>query len=262
MSPAARRSGARAVALALAGALALSASPVRAGEESPQEIFARANALYAEESYGDALSLYKEILDGGREAPEVYFNASNCYLRLGHPGLALVYCERAARLAPGDEDIEANLSFIKSLVREGAPEPEGSRLLDAVLLPYRSLTIDGAAVTASASLFALAALLAVSVATRGRRRLMRYLIACALAALVVSSVQFGAKLWGELSREEAVVIVSQAYVRSGPGEDFVVQTSLGEGAEVLVKRSGGEWTEISLGPDLAGWVKSSSLEII
>jgi tetratricopeptide (TPR) repeat protein len=252
----------RMAALALAGALALSAVPCRARAESPGQTFRKANALYAEESYGGALALYKKIMDAGWEAPELYFNAANCYLRTGHPGLALVFCERAARLDPGDEDIAANLSFIKSLVREGVPEPESSRLLNAVLFPYRSLSIDGAAAAVSASIFALAALLAVGIVARDRRRLLRYLIACALVALVVSSIQFGAKLWGELNRVEAVVVVPLADVRSGPGEDFVVQTSLGEGAEVLVKRSGGEWTEIGLGPDLAGWVKSSSLEII
>lgn len=254
--------GAYAAAIALAAALAAAPARVLAEAGSPEETFARANALYADEDYGGALKLYEEITGAGWEAPEVYFNMANCYLRLGRPGYALVYCERAARLAPGDEDIKANLSFIRSLVREGASAPATSRLLGAVTLLYRSLSIDGTAVAASASAFALAVLLAVSIVSRARRRLLRYLIACAVLALVLSCVQFGAKLWGEMNRTEAVVVVPVAEVRSGPGEDFVVQTSLGEGAEVLVKRSGGGWTEVALGPELAGWVRSSTLETI
>ena len=229
---------------------------------SPEEAFSKANSLYAEEKYQEALLLYKGIIDEGWEAPQLYYNASNCHLRTGRPGYALVFCMRAARLAPNDDDIAANLAFIKSLVREGAPETESSRLLDAVLAAHRALSIDGTLAMASVSAFALAALLSVRIAFGVRGRVVVYLIACAGIALAVLSAGFCAKLWDEIRVTEAVVVAPVAEVRSGPGEDFVVQTSLGEGAQVQVKRPGGQWTEVELGPDLTGWMRSSSLEII
>lgn len=229
---------------------------------APREIFARANSLYAQEKYEEALGLYEDILDAGLEAPELYFNLSNCYLRTGHPGLALAMCRRAERLAPGDQDVKANLSFIKSLVHEGSPTPESSRLLDFLLALHRRLSIDGALSISSAAAFVLAGLISFRIVSGRRLRLLAYFSVLAAFVLVASLAGFSAKLMQERNRVEAVVIVPLAEVRSGPGEDFVVQTTLGEGAEVRVRRSGDLWTEVALGPELAGWVRSSELEAI
>jgi tetratricopeptide (TPR) repeat protein len=229
---------------------------------APEEVFLKANSLYAEEGYDDALRLYEEVLDAGWEAPELYYNASNCYLRTGRPGYALVMCKRARRLAPGDEDIEANLAFIKSLVQEGAPTPESSRLLDALLAPHRRQTIDGSLATASAAVFVLATIVSLRILLRRKKKLLSYLAVITSVVLVASAAGFGSKLWEEHRELGAVVVAPVVEVRSGPGEDFVVQTSLGEGAEVKIKRPGGQWTEVSLGPDLTGWIKSSELEAI
>ena len=90
----------------LCGVLAiciLAQSPACAEVASPEEAFARASTLYAQEDYEGALRLYKQIIDGGWEAPELYYNASNCYLRTGRAGYALVMCKRAERLAPNDD---------------------------------------------------------------------------------------------------------------------------------------------------------------
>jgi uncharacterized protein YgiM (DUF1202 family) len=95
-----------------------------------------------------------------------------------------------------------------------------------------------------------------------RKKLFTYLIVISVLALVVFLGGFAAKLWEETGGDEAVIVVPVAEIRSGPGEDFVVQTSLGEGAEVRVRRPGEQWTEVSLGPEMAGWVKSSDLERI
>jgi tetratricopeptide (TPR) repeat protein len=247
-----------ALAALFCAALSWGTSPAFA----PEEVFLKANSLYAEERYEEALNLYEEILAAGWEAAELYYNASNCYLRTGRSGYALAMCKRAKRLDPGDEDIEANLVFIKSLVQEGAPAPESSKLLDALLAPHRRLSMDGALATASLGCFVLASVVSARIILGRRKKLFAYLTVIAVFMVIASAAGFGAKLWEERRGNEAVVVVPVAEVRSGPGEDFVVQTSLGEGAEVKVRRPGEQWTEVSLGPEMAGWVKSSELEII
>lgn len=253
--------------IAVKVALLCAAAGLLAGWENawalvPEEVFSKANSLYAQERYDEALGLYVEIIEAGWEAPELFYNAANCYLRTGRPGYALVMCKRAKRLAPGDSDIDANLEFIKSQVQEGAPPPESSRLLEVLLAPHRRLSIDGALACASASAFALAVLASVRIASRRRKKSLAYLMVIAVFALVAFLGGFTAKLWEEQHGNEAIIVVPVAEVRSGPGEDFVVQTSLGEGAEVRVRRLGEQWTEVSLGPDIAGWIRSSELEVI
>jgi hypothetical protein len=227
-----------------------------------EELYAQANSLYAQEEYDEALRLYEEISSAGWEAPELYYNKANCFLRMGRLGAALVMYRRAQRLDPGDEDIKANLAFVRSLAEGGARRPEGSRLLGVLLAPHRTLSMGGTAATASAAAFVLAACLCLRVLHQRRVRLWGYCSVVAALVFVSMSVSLGSKLHRERTSSEAVVVVRLTDVRSGPGEDFVVQTSLAEGAEVKVKRTGEQWTEISLGPEFAGWVRSRDVEII
>jgi tetratricopeptide (TPR) repeat protein len=229
---------------------------------APQEIYSQANALYAQDDYAGALRLYEQILSDGYEAPQLYYNAANCDLRMGKLGLALLMYRRAERLAPADDDIKANLIFVRSLAEGGTAKPEGSRLLRALLWPHRSLSIDGAAKTASICAFVFAAFLCMRVLYPRRLRLWGYCSVLSALVLAGSLASLGAKLHVERAASEAVVVAQQADVRSGPGEEFVVQASLVEGAEVKVKRTGETWIEISLGPDFAGWVKTADVEII
>src|SRR5580700_4035738 len=42
------------------------------------------------------------------------YNLANAYARAGKPGLAVLSYERAALLAPGDPDIDANLAYVRA----------------------------------------------------------------------------------------------------------------------------------------------------
>jgi hypothetical protein len=255
--------GIRGLVLALvAVVLCLATAAGSAAGAEPDELFERANSLYAREDYDGALQLYREIMEDGWEAPELYYNAANCRLRMGEMGTALLMYRRALRLAPGDDDIEANLAFVRSLAEGGAPKPEGSRLLNALLTPHRSLSVDGTTAVVSTFGFVLALFLCLRVLHQRRLRLWSY---CSVAAAFVffgMATSLSVKLHDERARSEAVVVARSTDVRSGPGEDFVVQTTLAEGAEVEVKRTGEQWTEISLGPEFAGWVRSGDVEVI
>src|SRR5579863_858890 len=46
-------------------------------------------------------------------ADELY-NLANAYARAGKPGLAVLSYERAALLAPGSPDIDANLAYVRA----------------------------------------------------------------------------------------------------------------------------------------------------
>jgi len=244
-----------------AAVLALAGAARRSYCFSPEEAFERGNALYAEGRYEEALKAYLGILEAGWEAPEVYFNISDCYVRTGRLGHALLMCRKALRLAPGDEDVRANLEYIRSVLREGVPDSRESRLIRATLGLYESLSTDRLALAGSALLFALFGVLSFRAVKGGGPNSVRAAVALGFALALTAGAAVSKALQEE-RRVEAVILVPSAEVRSGPGEEFVVETTLGEGAEVRVKRSGEEWTEIALGPQLTGWVRTEQLGII
>src|SRR4029453_4228490 len=83
-------------------ALVVLAVSARAAEETPQALFFRGNALYADGRYADAAAAYEQILAKGVASTSTYFNLGNAYLKENQLGRAVLAYERAARLAPGD----------------------------------------------------------------------------------------------------------------------------------------------------------------
>src|SRR5579859_6411322 len=61
------------------------------------------------------------------------YNLANSYARAGKPGLAVLNYERAALLAPGDADINANLEYVRASAHIPAePRSRFTRIVQAV----------------------------------------------------------------------------------------------------------------------------------
>ena len=73
--------------------------------------FAEANKQYRNGKYTEALLLYREILNNGFVAHELYYNLANTYIKLDSIPLAILYYEKANKIAPGDEDVNYNLKL-------------------------------------------------------------------------------------------------------------------------------------------------------
>jgi tetratricopeptide (TPR) repeat protein len=87
-------------------------------------LYKKANEQYRKAQYQDAVRLYTQILDGGYNNEAVYFNLGNTYFKLGDIPSALLYYEKAHKLAPGDEDINFNIYFANSkLLTRLSPNP-------------------------------------------------------------------------------------------------------------------------------------------
>jgi tetratricopeptide (TPR) repeat protein len=75
----------------------------------------RANELYAQQKYGEALALYREILDRNPELAVIHFDAGNCLYHLEEYDAAIKAFREATRLKPDFAEAYTNLanSFAK-----------------------------------------------------------------------------------------------------------------------------------------------------
>src|SRR5262249_60282743 len=71
--------------------------------------------------YAAPAAEHERLLASGVASANPYFNLGNAYLKAGQTGRAILAYERARRLAPGDPDLRANLTFARS--PEATPEP-------------------------------------------------------------------------------------------------------------------------------------------
>ena len=69
-----------------------------------------AQEAYAKGEYAKALALYDSV-NAEQSSAALLFNIGNCHMKLGDVPHAVLYFERASRLQPGAEDIQA-LSLI------------------------------------------------------------------------------------------------------------------------------------------------------
>ena len=85
-------------------------------EENNTQLWEKANAFYTTEEYGQAVSIYEQIVQSGEESAKLYFNLGNAYYKNGDLNHAILNFERAKVLAPQDEDIEFNLRIANQFV--------------------------------------------------------------------------------------------------------------------------------------------------
>ena len=81
-------------------------------DQSAYTLFAKANALYKQNKYEEALALYEQLLSQDTVDPVLYYNTGNAYAQLHRPGPAVLMYERALQLDPRDADAQENLAEI------------------------------------------------------------------------------------------------------------------------------------------------------
>lgn len=255
-----------AVALGLAwvaafwGPRAASAEPADSVRARAEALFEQGNRLYQAEDYAGARQAYEEILALGVESAAVYFNIGNAAIKSEDVGRAVWAYARGHRLDPGDDDLVTNLAYARALRTDAVPAGTSSRLLDA-LASVTNRVRAGEALEAAAVLYwILAGVLALALVRRARAlRIAASALAVALGLVLLFA---GTKHVVADSRTSAVVLPAAVEVKSAPGSDGRTVFTLHAGAEVRLDRTLGGWTEISLGPELKGWIPEEALAVI
>jgi len=269
-----------ALALATAGAFA----DARAQEDSPSARFARANAAYEAGDYARAVQDYTAAVEAGVASPDLFYNLGNAHFKLGDLGRAILWYERARRLAPRDLDLRETLALTRSLLRDQqlvASPPRWRRVLSA----WHRDTTASDSVLAASGLYALVCLLGVLFVFRDTEWVSRAYarvsvlspgrllgldksqdLALAIAVAVIAGGAFGysaiSKARAEGSRATGVVLVEEASVFSGPSRDASVQFKVHEGTLVSVRDARAGWVRVDLSGDLSGWIDETSLDRI
>jgi len=74
--------------------------------------------FYNDGQYDSALVYFRTIEEQELASSELYYNLGNCLYKTDRKGLAVAYYLKALRLDPRNEDIKANLGFVRSTLRD------------------------------------------------------------------------------------------------------------------------------------------------
>ena len=271
-------------AVLLALAVTLSAPRARAATAPPESLFVDANAAYEAGDYMGAIDRYGEVVAAGVVHPDLYFNLGSAWFKTGDLGRAVLWYERARRLAPRDEDVRENLVVVRSLLRDKDLLPRHGGVRGALTAWHTSLSVAESVAVAS-SLYGVLCLVAIAAVFR-RSAVVRAIYGrlswisparlfgldmtqdffLALGIVFVAAALFAGSSYSKVrddgARRSGVVVTEEAPVYSGPSRDATLQFKVHEGTIMTVRDERTGWVRVDLPGDLSGWVDARSLERI
>jgi tetratricopeptide (TPR) repeat protein len=222
------------------------------------------NQQYKKAQYQEAIKSYQQIVSGGYQSDKVYFNLGNAYFKLGDIPSALLYYEKAHKLAPGDEDINFNIYFANSKTADKVePRPEffvtqwwHSFIL---YLPISTLTIWSVLFLIAGSgllvLYLFTAILPV-------KKLSFYcgilLIFLGLLSVFVANRQ--AHYFND--HQQAIIFSGSVNVKSGPDDSSSTLFVLHDGTKVNILDENDDWMKIQLANGNVGWIQQADVREI
>jgi tetratricopeptide (TPR) repeat protein len=230
-------------------------------EKSADALMQKANTQYAEGAYTAALVLYDSV-HRHYSGASLLFNMGNCHFKLGRVPQAILWYERALRLAPGNEDIKTNLELAQQRVVDRVTALPGFALGSGWQRFRSGKNTDQWALLALWAcsfcfvFFALYALLPVNALRRSALGL-----GVLVAFFTLVAIAFAAYRHRELRDDRmAIVLEPKVDVRSEPKQGARVLFVIHEGTKVEVDRPDqGGWVQVRLANGNLGWMQSAGL---
>ena len=245
-------------------ALLLMSVVVSATAQTSTERWEAGNKAYIEGNYDKAIEEYTAILDGGEYSMKLYYNLANAYFKAGANGKAILYYNKALRIAPSQEDIRHNLALAEAQTKDRiAVIPEF--FLNRWLRTMRnSMSCTAWSVL---SLLMFGAMLAFGLlfllASQVRWRKMGFYGALCAFVMFVATTSFAVSSRNDmLSHNEAIVMGTAISVKSSPDRSATDLFVLHEGTKVKVLAEVDEWVEVVITDGKKGWTLKSNIETI
>lgn len=222
-----------------------------------------ADSAYAAGEHARALALYDSVNTAFASSGLLY-NMGNCHYRMGDVAQAILHYERALRLAPGDEDVLANLELARQQVKDRV-----ASMPAFTLGSWWARFLGGSdpdqwarrSIWTSALLFlSLSGLLLVANRT-GRRAIVTMVVLSFIGTLISTALAFSRQR--DLGRhDEAIIMTPRVDVRSTPDAKGVVLFILHKGTKVTIMQEQNGWQEIELANGAVGWTPQGACTII
>ena len=230
--------------------------------QSASDLFEKASVRYEGNDYETAIELYQEIEELPLYSSDVYYNLANCYYKTHQKAKAVLYYEKALKLAPNDEDVQFNLKLVQlQLVDKLAqiPQPFYTKWMHAA---KNLFSIDKWAKMGLVLLF-LFSILIIGFLVSDNYKLKKKLFLGFSLSLIVCLKAFGMAYYSfSTQKTNAILMEANAYIKSAPSTQSEDLFILHEGTKVSVIEVFNDWTKIKLSDGMIGWVESDLVETI
>jgi len=221
-------------------------------------VFVDAVRAYKAGNYAAAAAQFEAIAATRVKNSDLFYNIGNAYLKAKDLGRAILWYERAKKLAPSDPDLKFNLAYAQSLLKD---KKEAGFSFADVLYFWQGMVslkwLQYTSITLSFCFFIWATVQKI----RGRQifSVVGIFIFLTFAATTLAA---GLEYNRINSDVKAVILAEQADVRSGTMDNATLLFDLHAGTRVHVLEKKESHMKIRFAKDKVGWVASSKVGII
>lgn len=229
------------------------------------ELFSVGSNLYEKGAFKKSAEAYEQLVDHGYHNSIVHYNLGNAYYKQGKFGAAILNYLRSEKLDPGDPDTKNNLQIARSQITDSLESGGRSNLFNEIPILNRLTTTE---LSLSVLILWYLASCSLLIWIFNRRKFLGlasiYFTAFALLSLIIFSSTFIVRIIDDQLENRAVILAHSVEVRSGPGENYLVEFEITDGTETKVIHETDGWSRIELvgKEDFQGWVPKTSYEKI
>ena len=223
-----------------------------------------ADVYYSQGQYKEAAALYQQMVDSGYQSAVIYYNMGNAYYKLDDIPSALLYYEKAHKLAPADDDINFNIRFanLKTTDKiDEAPQFFLANWWQAFILSFSvsTLSVLSILLVLLGSGILIVYFFTTSVAIKKSSfysSVTLFLLGAILIFMAVMQVDYFS------SHRQAIVFSSAATVKSGPVDKSNTLFVIHDGTKVNVLDNSNGWIKIRLANGNEGWINGTDVKDI
>jgi tetratricopeptide (TPR) repeat protein len=217
-----------------------------------------ANHAYQNKNYEAAINLYDSMLKKKITNAELYYNLGNAYFKNHQVGMAVWSFERAKKINPNDEDIDMNLKIVNLKLVDKIETTS-----DFFLLKYGQNVVNFFSVK-------IWAILSISFLWLMLMGWLLYYFSFNFSAIGKSCIWVGFVMgvflliltWlsnnNNLNENKAIIISSNATIKSAPDLTAIDLFILHEGTKIQVLKSNNGWLNLKLSDGKVGWCEAKN----
>jgi tetratricopeptide (TPR) repeat protein len=215
--------------------------------------------------FGMALEYYQYVLDSlNQESAALYYNMGNASYKRNDLASAILYYEKALKLAPNDDDIIFNLGLANSRIPDRI-EPVPEML---IVRWYKNMTHllppnQWAYLTLGVLAVALIFLALYFVAYNIILRKVGFWMGLVLSLFFIFSLTISHQTANEQTTNNSGIVFSASLtVKSSPEENSTDLFVLHEGTKVWILDKVNTWYKIKIANGSVGWIPAGEIEVI
>lgn len=226
--------------------------------------FDKANLLYNEGEYMDAIEVYLGILDNGLHSADLYFNIGNSYYKINDTPNSIFYYEKALLLDPDNESVKNNLAYAQNMLIdkiETLPKNQITVLFDSIISVFSYEYWQFFTIFFQWLFTIFFILFIFSKTSVFKRKYFTYSSTSLIIFIVTLIISINSKN-NYLKTDPAILFDKEVSFRSEPNLRSEEIFKLHEGLKINIIETINDWTLIELSNGSEGWIPTVSFRKI